>query len=866
MQHTMLNSTDNLVRLPGVLCETRMPNLGVRPLRLDVAAFIGLAERGPLDVPVLVEDFNQFRLIFGGDLPLARVDGRPLFAHLRQTVAAFFENGGRRCYVVRVAGPGNRANQFQLPGLLCETGSNDWQPVIIPAAWPGRWSDLVSLATTLRQRPLQIRVDSGSLVIDGRALNAASFELPLRLPSPTTLRPGDLLRLHLERATGERYYLFVRVDSVDQIPAAAAELFGVPVIVKPVVKSDQNPGGRLFRADPDPFPPQSVARLTASGWAALPYAAADYTWSVSDGVYLLTMPPPEPDPAAETRIEAGTLLRLSGLPGTSPVFYVAEEVRRGADPACGGGICLLVDSANPLQPVAGAADEPHELILVDVLTFDLLVREGETTLESWPDLRFGAGPGGWPAMLQPAVDMTKIDPAAFTVDDFTGRGQRHSLRLGAAGGGDPLVLPIGVGALPVYQGPRADRRRDGKDGLDTFDPAGLFIDPDFAAVGVRNLLNTANDLLHLSATPRRLRAMHSLIPVDEVALVAVPDLAHLSWSPFAQPPFIGLVAEILEPALPWGFYDCPLDEMPAEDDCPAVPVVALKMTGVAADPHSQAWLEYLPEQLTPGEYDDAGLLEVQRALIRLCAARADMVALLNLPRHYDSRAASQWHEKLANTPEFYDGDPLSYAAPYHGWPAIREETTPWLAPLRYLPPDGFAAGMIAARELRRGAWIAPANVPLQNVVDLRPDFGDQDWAGLFQRRINVLRHPPGRYLLLSAMTLARDRTLRQLSVRRLLILLRKLALREGQRYVFETNNERFRALVQTYFENILTQILERGGLQAFQVVTNEEINTQNDYDNGRFLIALKVAPTLPIEFVTITMLRSGQDTITILES
>jgi phage tail sheath protein FI len=207
---------------------------------------------------------------------------------------------------------------------------------------------------------------------------------------------------------------------------------------------------------------------------------------------------------------------------------------------------------------------------------------------------------------------------------------------------------------------------------------------------------------------------------------------------------------------------------------------------------------------------------------------------------------------------------LSYAAPYHGWLAIREETTPALAPLRYLPPDGFAAGMIAARELRRGAWIAPANVALQNVVDLLPAFNDSVWAELYQRRLNIVRHPPGRYVLMSAMTLSHDRSLRQLSVRRLLILLRKLALREGQRYVFETNNERFRARVQTYFEDILTRILDRGGLQAFQVVTNEEINTRNDYDNGRFLIALKVAPTLPIEFITITMLRSGDDSVTVL--
>jgi phage tail sheath protein FI len=173
--------------------------------------------------------------------------------------------------------------------------------------------------------------------------------------------------------------------------------------------------------------------------------------------------------------------------------------------------------------------------------------------------------------------------------------------------------------------------------------------------------------------------------------------------------------------------------------------------------------------------------------------------------------------------------------------------------------------MIAAREIRRGAWIAPANVPLLNTVDLKPNLKDEDWSTLFEKQMNIVRRQPGRYALMSALTLSRDYQFRQLSVRRLLILLRKLALREGQRYVFETNNERFRALVQTYFENILNRILERGGLEAFQVVTNEEVNTRNDYDNGRFIIALKVAPTLPIEFITITMLRSGNDALTILE-
>ena len=175
----MLNSTDKEARLPGVLCETRLPNLGLRPLRLDVAAFVGLAERGPLDVPVMVEDVQ------------------PIPAHLWRRFAAWPGLRAGRCsptcparwkrssrtaaaaatwsgWPARATGP----TSSRYPGLLQDKGSNDWQPVVVPAAWPGRWSDLVSLATSLRLRPLQIRVDSGSMSIEGSDINDAGLHTP----------------------------------------------------------------------------------------------------------------------------------------------------------------------------------------------------------------------------------------------------------------------------------------------------------------------------------------------------------------------------------------------------------------------------------------------------------------------------------------------------------------------------------------------------------------------------------------------------------------------------------------------------------------------------------------------------------------
>ena len=68
----------------------------IDPLRTDIAAFIGVAERGPRDLPRRIESQEQFRSEFGSLIENAL---------LPFSVKAFFENDGRTCYVVRVAAP-----------------------------------------------------------------------------------------------------------------------------------------------------------------------------------------------------------------------------------------------------------------------------------------------------------------------------------------------------------------------------------------------------------------------------------------------------------------------------------------------------------------------------------------------------------------------------------------------------------------------------------------------------------------------------------------------------------------------------------------------------------------------------------------
>jgi phage tail sheath protein FI len=83
---------------PGVYVEE--VEAGSRPIEgvgTAVAAFVGLAERGPFNEPTLVTNWSQFTQTFG-----EFTEG----SYLAHAVYGFFLNGGGSCYVVRVGGDG----------------------------------------------------------------------------------------------------------------------------------------------------------------------------------------------------------------------------------------------------------------------------------------------------------------------------------------------------------------------------------------------------------------------------------------------------------------------------------------------------------------------------------------------------------------------------------------------------------------------------------------------------------------------------------------------------------------------------------------------------------------------------------------
>jgi uncharacterized protein len=114
---------------PGVHFETVDAPPQVRALRTDIAAFVGVAERGPLHTPTRVESWEQFVSVFGG---------LQQYAFLAYSVKGFFENGGETCFVVRVAD-----ERAAAAAVVVEDGAGP--ALLVEASSPGAWANGLEL-------------------------------------------------------------------------------------------------------------------------------------------------------------------------------------------------------------------------------------------------------------------------------------------------------------------------------------------------------------------------------------------------------------------------------------------------------------------------------------------------------------------------------------------------------------------------------------------------------------------------------------------------------------------------------------------------------------------------------------------------
>jgi len=251
-------------------------------------------------------------------------------------------------------------------------------------------------------------------------------------------------------------------------------------------------------------------------------------------------------------------------------------------------------------------------------------------------------------------------------------------------------------------------------------------------------------------------------------------------------------------------------------------------------------------------------IAVQQALISHAERMRYRVAVLDTPRGQSISGARDTRSRVDST----------YAALYYPWVMVanplarpgNEQIPSELA----LPPSGFVAGVYARTDINRGVWKAPANEVVRGALRFEREINHGQQEVLNPEGINCLRFFFGRgNRIWGARTVSSDPEWKYVNVRRYFIYLEHSIDRSTQWAVFEPNGERLWSNITDTVTAFLYNEWRSGALmgatpeEAFFVRCDRSTMTQNDFDNGRLICEIGVAPLKPAEFV---IFRIGQKT------
>jgi phage tail sheath protein FI len=253
----------------------------------------------------------------------------------------------------------------------------------------------------------------------------------------------------------------------------------------------------------------------------------------------------------------------------------------------------------------------------------------------------------------------------------------------------------------------------------------------------------------------------------------------------------------------------------------------------------------IPDLMTLDNKD--AISGLQGKMISHCERLKDRFAILDSLRNYDITEIQSW--KI----DHFDSQ---YAALYYPWIKVLDPIQVDGNTTRLIPPCGHVAGIYARSDIERGVHKAPANEVINGVTELEFDITSGQQDILNPSGINCLRKLPGRGIRVwGSRTMSSDPLWKYVNVRRLFIYLEESINKATQWVVFEPNDIPLWARVRQTIDQFLTDTWQSGMLaganpgQAFFVKCDRTTMSQNDIDNGRLICVIGVAPVKPAEFV-----------------
>lgn len=257
-----------------------------------------------------------------------------------------------------------------------------------------------------------------------------------------------------------------------------------------------------------------------------------------------------------------------------------------------------------------------------------------------------------------------------------------------------------------------------------------------------------------------------------------------------------------------------------------------------------------------------------RKLVDTCEARADSLAIIDLPEIYippSEHRKDTFKERIATTPEDAANDLVaeqinsSYGAAYYPWVKIKDvdnNRDVWA------PPSVVALGVMANTERTSEVWFAPAGfnrgglnsgnagVPVLQVTE---QLLSKDRDTLYQANINPIASFVSEGIVIFGQKTLQSTSsaLDRINVRRLLIHVKKEVSRISRNLLFEQNVQatwnRFHGQVRPFLDSVKT----RFGLSDFKVVLDSTTTTADLIDRNIMYAKVFLKPARAIEFIAV---------------